>query len=66
MQVIVNGQLEEAGAGWTVAELLANHQLPALRVAVEINENLVPRREFNTTPLNEGDLVEIVTFAGGG
>jgi thiamine biosynthesis protein ThiS len=35
-------------------------------VAVEVNRELVPRRNFEATQLQEGDHVEIVTLVGGG
>jgi len=37
-----------------------------IRVAVELNERLVPRKNFAATPLHDGDRLEIVTFVGGG
>lgn len=50
----------------TVAGLLDGLQLAPVRVAVEINEDLVPRKLFHQTILEEGDRIEIVSFVGGG
>jgi sulfur carrier protein len=41
-------------------------KLEPIRVAVEINENLIPRKTFAKTVLREGDRVEVVTLVGGG
>lgn len=41
-------------------------KLEPIRVAVEVNEDVVPRRAFSAHRLHEGDRVEIVTFVGGG
>lgn len=49
-----------------MAELLAERKLIPLRVAVEVNEELVPRKQFAETALRDGDRIEIVTFVGGG
>ncbi len=66
MRIIVNGQLESADAKVTVASLIETHNLQPLRVAVEVNEQLVRRRDFEHTQLRADDRVEIVTFVGGG
>jgi sulfur carrier protein len=49
-----------------VADLLAHRQIEPVRVAVEINEDVVPRRTFAQTMISDGDQIEIVTFVGGG
>jgi thiamine biosynthesis protein ThiS len=36
------------------------------RVAVELNRNIVPREQWEKTPLSDGDRLEIVHFVGGG
>ena len=66
MRIIVNGQPENADAEVTIASLIEMHNLEPLRVAVEVNEQLVRRRQFEETQLQPGDRVEIVTFVGGG
>lgn len=66
MKLIVNGQAEQIESGTTVAGLIARHDLAPLRVAVEVNEELIPRKQFDASELRPGDRVEIVTFVGGG
>ncbi len=66
MRIIVNGQPENANAEVTISSLIAAHNLQPLRVAVEVNEKLVRRRDFEQTQLQADDRVEIVTFVGGG
>ncbi len=36
------------------------------RVAVELNLDILPKADYGTTLLNDGDLLEIVHFVGGG
>lgn len=36
------------------------------KLAVELNREVIPRSEHSTTPLKEGDVVEVVSFVGGG
>lgn len=66
MKVTVNGKSAEVKDGATVADLLAKFELQPARIAVELNERLVRRAEFASTPLRDGDRLELVTFVGGG
>ena len=66
MRIIVNGQPERTDAEVTVGALIEQHNLQPLRVAVEVNEQLVRRCDFENTQLRDDDRVEIVTFVGGG
>lgn len=66
MQIHVNGQSRTLERPTSVTELLGQLDLDPRRVAVEINEDLVPRKNFAETTVREGDQVEIVTFVGGG
>lgn len=50
----------------TVAGLLASLARDPRKVAVEVNEEVVPRELHATTALKDGDRVEIVTLVGGG
>lgn len=50
----------------SVADLLAELGRDPTKLAVEVNQNVVPRAEHERTPLADGDAVEIVTLVGGG
>jgi thiamine biosynthesis protein ThiS len=66
MQIVVNGSQREVAPESTIADLVASFNLQPKFVAVEVNCDLVPRRQYDQTRLNEGDQVEIVTLVGGG
>jgi sulfur carrier protein len=66
MQVIVNGQPLDLPDGASVAALVAAVGADAARVAVERNQDVVPRRDWAACLLADGDRVEVVTFVGGG
>jgi sulfur carrier protein len=66
MKLTVNGNPVELPDGSTVAALLAHLAVDGARVAVERNEDVVPRRAWTETQLSDGDAVEVVTFVGGG
>ncbi len=66
MRITINGKDETTDNGTTVGELLGRLKLAPVRVAVEINEDLVPRKTFDERIVQDGDRVEVVTFVGGG
>lgn len=66
MRVIINGEDRETPEGLTVAGLLSHLGLPAERVAIERNREILPRARWNGTPVEPGDQFEIVQFVGGG
>jgi len=66
MQILVNGKARAADDGITVAALLAELALEGKRLAVEVNEDVIPRSHHPSHALAEGDRVEIVHAIGGG
>ena len=66
MEIKVNGETREVADQSTLAELVRELSLPAQRIAIELNRNVVRRNEWSETILNEGDRIEIVHFVGGG
>lgn len=66
MRIQLNGDTFELPDGETVAGLLARMELAGRRVAVELNQGIVPRSEHAGTALSEGDQVEVVQAIGGG
>ena len=66
MNVRVNGKPAVLPEESTVASLMENLKLGPRGVAVEVNEQLVVRKDWAATSLREGDRIEIVTLVGGG
>lgn len=63
--VKINGERTDA-SGKSVAELLEALGYSQQRVAVELNEKIVPKASYSETFVKDGDSVEIVRFVGGG
>lgn len=63
--VKINGTASDL-AGQTVAQYLAQAGWDAARLAVERNGDIVPRARYGETVLEDGDVLEIVRFVGGG
>jgi sulfur carrier protein len=65
MKIQVNGKEMAVDEGATIASLLEGLRLSDKRVAVEHNMVILARDGYDT-PLNEGDIIEILSFVGGG
>jgi len=66
MRVFVNGDLKEFSSALTLAELIAQLDLPLARIAIELNREVVRRSDWGSTMLKDEDRIEIVHFVGGG
>lgn len=65
MEIIVNGETRTA-TPVSIMELLRSLDIDPRRVAVELNQDILPKGEYESTILNAGDRIEIVHFVGGG
>lgn len=66
MTVTVNGDQRSLPEGCTVAELVDRLGLGQRACAVEVDRELVPRKEHAARRLQAGAAIEIVTLVGGG
>ncbi len=65
MQIVVNGEGKSISTG-TVRQFLESLAIDPARVAVELNQEILPKGEYASTLLQDGDRIEIVHFVGGG
>ncbi|KWT82993.1 sulfur carrier protein ThiS [Candidatus Magnetominusculus xianensis] len=66
MKIRLNGDDYDTKAASTISELLTALDINPMRVAVELNMLIVKKAQYDTTPIKDGDSVEIVNFVGGG
>ena len=66
MKVFINGEAKELTDVVSLAQLVAHLELPAARIAIELNREVVRRNEWSGTMLKDEDRIEIVHFVGGG
>jgi thiamine biosynthesis protein ThiS len=62
----LNGNSEEVAEATTVSGLLDSRGVNPNRVVVELNRRILAREEYTTTSITAGDILEVVTFVGGG
>ena len=66
MRVTVNGNLMELEDGIAVSGLLGSLGLSDKRVAVELNRAILCKEGYCAAGLKDGDIVEVISFVGGG
>ncbi|WP_280571023.1 sulfur carrier protein ThiS [Chromohalobacter sp. 296-RDG] len=66
MHIQLNGDQRELASRLTISELIEQLALTGRRIAVEVNEEIVPRSQHAEIRLSPGDRVEIVHAIGGG
>jgi thiamine biosynthesis protein ThiS len=65
MQVIVNGKVEGIGP-CTIDQLVRERGLKPEALVVEHNQAIVRQAQWGQIQLQEGDVLELLSFVGGG
>ena len=50
----------------TLKEVITRYKIPLDKVAIELNENIIDKKEINKIKVKNADKIEIVNFIGGG
>lgn len=66
ISVIINGESRAFDQAPTCADLVTELLLAGKRIAIERNGEIVPRSQFGSCILQDGDRLEIVAAVGGG
>jgi sulfur carrier protein len=66
MEITLNGQAREVPEAITARQLIAMLDLEGRRLAMEVNQEVIPRSHFDNHRLQQGDRIEIVHAIGGG
>lgn len=61
----INGEPSEA-SGMTISDYLTEQGYNKKRIVVEINYEIIPKEKYDDIQLEDDDVVEIITFMGGG
>lgn len=65
-QITLNGAARPRANLSLVSDLISELNLDPRKVAIERNLTIVSRSAYATTPIMDGDAIEIVGFIGGG
>jgi thiamine biosynthesis protein ThiS len=66
MKLIINGEKREILKSQTLEELVLELNIQAPNFAMALNQQVIPKSKYTTTPIQENDEVEIVHAVGGG
>lgn len=66
LNILVNGRQREVSQGTVLDALVKSLTAAPSGVAAALNETVVPRARWSSTPLSEGDRVEVLTAVQGG
>ena len=64
--ITVNGKQIRLTSEMSVADYLEQNNYQINRIAVEMNEEILPKYSYSEKMLKDGDRLEVVTFVGGG
>lgn len=62
----LNGNQVSDCEGLTVEELVSRQNFVKSQIAIEINGTIISKNDYETTHIQENDMVEVVSFVGGG
>ncbi len=66
IKIFINGDLKKFPSETNIVSVLESLNISSKHIAIEINENLVFRSDWQETNLKDGDKIEIVKAIGGG
>ena len=66
MKVFINGETKEISEQFNLRGLLEHFSLPSERIAIELNKEVVRKKDWENIVINDADKIEIVHFVGGG
>lgn len=66
MKFVLNGKDEELSGRLSLSELLKNNNLAPEKTVVEFNGQILDKNQWHSTILKDNDVVEVVSFVGGG
>jgi len=64
--ILLNGKEQQVHGGMSVSDLLLKWKVRPELVTVEVNENILQKLDYDSTPIKDGDRVEFVFYMGGG
>ena len=66
IKIILNGKPKKLDLDFNVKKLIKKLNLPLNKVAIEINQKIIDKKNISKILLKNNDKVEIVHFIGGG
>ena len=62
----MNGKAQSINYNSKISDLVKNLKIPMKKVAIELNQEIIDKKNINKISLKTNDIIEIVHFIGGG
>ena len=66
IKIKINGKIKTIIDELTLYELINDLKIPITKVAIELNKEIINKKEIKKIELENNDVIEIVHFIGGG
>tara|TARA_B100001113_G_scaffold330763_1_gene306617 strand:- start:29 stop:247 length:219 start_codon:yes stop_codon:yes gene_type:complete len=66
IKIKINGKIKTIIDKLTLYELINDLKIPTTKVAIELNKEIINKKEIKKIKLENNDVIEIVHFIGGG
>ena len=66
IQIYINGKKKNIDIDSNLIDILAEYSLKNKLVAIEINQEVIPKSSYKTITINKNDRIEILELIGGG
>ena len=66
IKIKVNGKVKSISDNFSVLDLVKNLKIPMKKVAIELNQEIIDKKNISKINLKKNDKIEIVHFIGGG
>ncbi len=66
IKIKINGKIKTIIDKLTLYELINDLKIPIRKVAIELNKEIINKKEIKKIKLENNDVIEIVHFIGGG
>jgi len=66
IKIRVNGKFKSISEKFKISDLVKDLKIPIKKVAIELNQEIIDKKNINKIVLKKDDKIEIVHFIGGG
>jgi len=66
IKIRVNGKVKSISDNYNMLDLVKNLKIPMKKVAIELNQEIINKKNISKIILKENDKIEIFHFIGGG
>jgi len=66
IKIRVNGKFKSISENYKILDLVKDLKIPIKKVAIELNQEIIDKKNISKISLKKDDKIEIVHFIGGG